>query len=73
MIDWNIQKARELYNVAQWSNGYFDINARGHLIARPDPASGQPGVDVYELTREFAAHELTLPVLVRFSGICTIG
>jgi arginine decarboxylase len=69
MIDWNIQKARELYNVAYWSNGYFDINARGHLVARPDPGADHPGIDVYELTKEFAAHELSLPVLVRFSGI----
>jgi arginine decarboxylase len=69
MIDWNIQKARELYNVAYWSNGYFDINARGHLVARPDPGADHPGIDVYELTKEFAAHELALPVLVRFSGI----
>jgi arginine decarboxylase len=69
MIDWNIQKARDLYNVAHWSNGYFDINARGHLVARPDPGADHPGIDLYELTREFAAHDLALPVLVRFSGI----
>ncbi len=69
MLDWNIQRARELYNIAYWSNGYFDINARGHLIARPDPTADHPGIDLYELTREFAAQQLSLPVLVRFSGI----
>jgi arginine decarboxylase len=69
MLDWNIQKARELYNIAYWSNGYFDINARGHLVARPDPKADHPGIDLYELTGEFAAHDLALPVLVRFSGI----
>ncbi|MBI3898746.1 MAG: biosynthetic arginine decarboxylase [Gammaproteobacteria bacterium] len=69
MFDWNIQKARDLYNIAHWGNGYFDINARGHLIARPDPTSDHPGIDLYELTREFARNDLALPVLVRFSGI----
>ena len=69
MLDWNIQKARELYNIAHWGSGYFDINARGHLVARPDPTVDHPGVDLYELTREFARHDLSLPVLVRFSGI----
>jgi len=69
MLDWNIQKARDLYNVVHWSNGYFDINERGHLIARPDPQADHPGIDLYELTREFAGHNLALPVLVRFSGI----
>lgn len=69
MIDWNIQKARDLYNVVHWSNGYFDINARGNLVARPDPGADHPGIDMHELTKEFAAHNLALPVLVRFSGI----
>src|SRR6266566_769571 len=69
MLDWTIQRARELYNIAYWSNGYFDINARGHLVARPDPAAEHPGIDLHELTREFKAQQLSLPVLVRFSGI----
>ena len=69
MLDWNIQKARDLYNIPHWSNGYFDVNARGNLVARPDPASAHPGIDLYELTKEFPRHDLKLPVLVRFSGI----
>ena len=68
MIDWSIQKARDTYNIAYWSNGYFDVNELGHLVARPDPASEQ-AIDLFALTREFPAHDLTLPVLVRFSGI----
>jgi arginine decarboxylase len=67
-MNWDVAKAREMYNIAYWSNGYFDVNEFGHLVARPDPAAGQ-AVDLYALTREFAAHDLTLPVLVRFSGI----
>ena len=63
-----IQRARDIYNIAHWGNGYFDISQEGHVIVRPDPrASGQ--VDLHALTREFSAHGLTLPVLVRFSGI----
>jgi arginine decarboxylase len=67
-MSWSISKARDLYNIAHWGNGYFDINELGHVIVRPDPASSH-AVDLYELTREFAAHDLTPPVLVRFSGI----
>jgi arginine decarboxylase len=69
MQDWNIQKARDLYNIAHWGNGYFDINEKGHLLACPDPALDHPGIDLHELSHEFAKHDLTLPVLVRFSGI----
>ena len=67
-MNWNVAKARDTYNIAHWSNGYFDVNDLGHLVARPDLASPH-AVDLYALTKEFAAHDLTLPVLVRFSGI----
>src|SRR5689334_21703070 len=67
-MTWNISKAREAYNIAHWGNGYFDINERGHLVARPDPQSPHT-VDLFELTREFQKHNLALPVLVRFSGV----
>ena len=69
MSDWNIDRARRTYNIVHWGGGYFDINAKGHLIVRPDPHSDHPGVDLYALTRDFSSHQLTLPVLVRFSGI----
>ena len=69
MSDWSIQKARDTYNIAHWGNGYFDISERGEVLCRPDPRAAHPGVNLYELTRAFPAHKLTLPVLVRFSGI----
>jgi arginine decarboxylase len=67
-MTWSISKAREAYNIAYWGNGYFDVNDKGHLVVRPDPASPH-AVDLYELSRELSQHGLTLPVLVRFSGI----
>jgi arginine decarboxylase len=68
-MSWSLAQARDTYNITHWGNGYFDINAAGHLIARPDPQGSHPGIDLHELTREFAGQGLTLPVLVRFSGI----
>ncbi len=68
-MTWNIDRSRELYNIAHWSNGYFDIDARGELVCRPDPRSAHPGISLAEVVRRFPAHQLTVPVLVRFSGI----
>jgi arginine decarboxylase len=68
-MSWSIAQARDTYNIAHWGNGYFDINDQGHVIARPDPRASHPGIDLYALTKEFAGQGLTLPVLVRFSGI----
>jgi len=69
MFDWTIQKARDAYNIAHWSGGYFDINDRGHLVCRPVGRADGPGIDLYELSREIRAADLSLPVLVRFSDI----
>jgi len=68
-MTWTIQNARDVYNIAHWSNGYFDVNDRGELVCRPDPRAGHPGINLAALVRELPAHELTLPVLARFSGI----
>ena len=69
MTDWTIAKARDTYNIAYWGNGYFDINDNGHVIARPNPRLPHPGIDLHQLASQFPSHGLTLPVLVRFSGI----
>ena len=66
MTQWSIDKARQTYNIAHWSSGYFDINDAGHLVAKPDR---QHGIDLYELAQEIKAQGLSLPVLVRFSDI----
>jgi len=69
MFDWTIQKARDAYNIAHWSGGYFDVNDKGHLICRPGGRENGAAIDLYELSKEFKAANLSLPVLVRFSDI----
>ena len=61
--------ARSLYNVPEWSEGYFDVDEQGQVIALPlrDPALGQ--IALPELTQKMAQSGLKLPILVRFSDI----
>ena len=33
---WTPEQSRELYNVSQWSAGYYDVDAHGHVVARPE-------------------------------------
>lgn len=68
MLDWNIDKARELYGVRHWSGGYFDIGENGHVFAMPEPATAG-SVDLLQLVSAIEAHGLKLPVLLRFPGI----
>lgn len=69
MKDWSIAEARKIYNIAHWSGGYFDINEAGHITACPGCDSDQPGIDLYQLSKDIEESGLSFPVLVRFSDI----
>ena len=67
-MSWKIQDARNTYNVAHWSGGYFDVGEHGRLMAYPDGADGA-GVDMQAIADGLHQQGLGLPTLVRFSGI----
>jgi arginine decarboxylase len=67
MDEWDIDEARDLYNLPFWSEGYFDINEFGHLVARP--YGSERHIDLYQLAHEIRGAGLVLPVLVRFLDI----
>ena len=60
--------ASELYEVARWGNGYFSVNAAGHVQVHPtkDPARA---IDLKELIDRLQLRGISLPVLVRFTDI----
>jgi len=65
---WNIQRARELYNVHRWGAKYFDINEGGRVIAKPLRDAGA-SVDLTDVIEEAKARGLKFPVLIRFQDI----
>ena len=69
MREWDIQQARDTYNISHWSGDYFDINGDGNLHVRPKCGSSHPGVDLYKLSQEAHGAGLALPLLLRFSHI----
>jgi len=68
MSEWTISRARDIYSIKHWSDGYFDINEAGHLVASPRRSNGGT-IDLYELVDEFHQAGLSLPVLIRFTDI----
>ena len=32
MTPWSVQQARELYNITQWSDDFFDIDREGNVV-----------------------------------------
>jgi arginine decarboxylase len=67
--DWGVEQARAAYNIAHWSNGYFDVGPGGRLIACPkaDPRLG--AIDLHALVERIRQQGLCTPVLVRFVDI----
>ncbi|HXE57815.1 MAG TPA: biosynthetic arginine decarboxylase [Gemmatimonadales bacterium] len=65
---WTVKDAEKLYNMAGWGQGFFRINARGHVTVHPD---GNPkrGLDLYQLALDLNAQGVGLPLLLRFSDI----
>jgi arginine decarboxylase len=61
-MTWTIEKAKEHYNIAQWSQGYFDINQKGHITA-------MQAVDLQEFVGDLLQQGLRLPLLIRFADI----
>jgi arginine decarboxylase len=68
MSDWSIDDARNGYNVAYWSQGFYGVNDQGEVTVSPDPASGNR-ISLSELAKDMVKAGVSLPVLVRFPQI----
>jgi arginine decarboxylase len=68
-MSWSVEQSRERYNLAGWSDGYFDVNPQGHLTVRLELDGKTVEVDLYDLAGEITRSGLNWPVLVRCSGI----
>ena len=65
---WNIDSARNLYNIQRWGAKYFDINDAGHVVAKPLQDAGA-GVDITDVIEEAKGRGLKFPLLIRFQDI----
>lgn len=68
-MQWDIEAARETYNVSHWGGGYFDVGPGGRLLVYPNRDRSRPGIDLYKLAHEARDMGLSWPVLVRFTDI----
>jgi arginine decarboxylase len=67
MSEEQIEANRRLYGISRWSDGYFDIGARGRLIVRPFRNGAE--IDIVELVRRARLAGLAAPILFRFTDI----
>jgi len=67
-MTWSIDHARKTYSIPHWADGYFDVDAAGHVVVRPTGADG-PAVSLPEVVDAARASGAKLPLLVRFPDI----
>ncbi len=68
MSDWSIDRARKTYSIPHWADGYFDVDATGHVTVRPVGADG-PAISLPEVVDAARAAGAKLPLLLRFPDI----
>lgn len=68
MSAWSVEHAKQLYSLPYWSEGYFDVDAKGRVCAQPQGENG-PSLPLPELIEQACADGLKLPLLLRFSDI----
>jgi arginine decarboxylase len=68
MRGWTVRDSLELYNVPQWGQGFFGINAAGHVEVHPRPENGAV-IDLLGLVQDLERRGLRTPLLIRFSDL----
>ncbi|MEL7472660.1 MAG: biosynthetic arginine decarboxylase [Planctomycetota bacterium] len=66
---WSTAAAADLYRVPGWSNGYFGVNERGHIEARPLGKASEAAIDLHDVVRGLDDRGVAAPVVVRFREI----
>ena len=67
--DWTTKNSCSLYNIPFWSQGYFDINASGNVVVRPNQQQPNDELELTAISRELTRQGVSLPALVRFPQI----
>jgi arginine decarboxylase len=65
---WSVDDATALYRVAAWSDGFFDVNEKGHVAVRPIDGS-ELSIDIMDVLAETRARNIRFPLLLRFQDI----
>lgn len=65
----SIEHAKHTYNIANWSDGYFDIQSNGEVVAYPNGCHDQSVIYLNALIERALQSGLSLPLLVRFTDI----
>ncbi|HPN29737.1 MAG TPA: biosynthetic arginine decarboxylase [bacterium] len=67
-MGWNINDSAKLYNIDNWSAGYFTVNKRGNISVHPNKNS-KNFIDLKALIDDLIKRKIKPPILLRFMNI----
>lgn len=65
---WTPANSAEIYSINNWGNGYYRINAQGHVCVTPCADPNQ-SLDLFELTQDLLDRGIRVPIMIRFPDI----
>ena len=66
---WSIEKSAELYGVQHWSEGFFDIDAKGDVIAKVKINGKTVVVALPDIVKGMADRGINMPSVLRIENI----
>ena len=67
-MTWSVEDSVELYNIDGWGQGYFGVNAEGHMVVR-GPRHPEREIDLHVLVQDVLSRGIELPLLLRLSDV----
>ncbi len=64
--DENLNTNQDIYWIHHWSENYFDINEKGHVVVKKN---NNVQIDLYEVVQSLIERGIETPILFRFDGI----
>ncbi len=65
---WSVEDAADLYQTRLWGKGFFDVNAAGNVVVRPE-RDPKREIDLHEVVEGLRERGLKTPVLLHFSDL----
>ncbi len=66
--NWTIKDSISSYNIDQWGDKYFSINAKGNISVTKNIQSGKK-IDLFKVVKELKSREINTPLIIRFNDI----
>lgn len=59
----------EIYRQSTWGEGYFQVNAKGHLCVSTPVAGRTASIDIHQVVKDLEGRNMATPLVLRFHDV----